>query len=104
MPQRLPLWRLVLVIIGVFWFLAAATYGFSEWVAPAILNSEPSAPSGFNYGQALGAPFIKTFGLWVAGILFVLGAFAAVWRAIERGADSVMATALGTRGSRSGRR
>ncbi len=62
----------MLVVIFTFWLLAAAVYAFSEWVAPALFSSALSTtPSGINYGRSFGTPFIKTFGLWMAGILLV---------------------------------
>lgn len=102
--RSVPLWRLMLVIIGTFWVLAAFVFVVSQWVAPAFISATPStAPSGINYGQAFGVPFITTWGKWVAGVLVVLGPFAAVWRALERGGEAVMGKALGTT-SRRGRR
>jgi len=95
----------MLVVILTFWLLAAAVYAFSEWVAPALFSSAPSTiPSGINYGQSFGAPFIKTFGVWMAGILLVLGPFAAVWKALEGGGEAVMGKTLGTTSNRRNRR
>ena len=72
----------MLVIIGTFWFLAAAVYVVSQWIAPALISATPStAPSGFNYGQAIGMPFIKTWGFWMAVILFFP-------RAVDSGLES----------------
>jgi hypothetical protein len=92
---RVPLWRLTLVIIGLFWFLAVLVFVVSQWVAPAFYSSTPSTTS-FNFGTSFGLPFIKTWGLWVAGFLVVLGPFLAVWRALERGGKGVLEKALGT--------
>jgi hypothetical protein len=79
-------------------------FGATQWVVPALYGSAlTSAPSGFNYGQALGVPFIKTWGLWIAGTLFLLGPLAAGWRALERGGEAVMAKALGATNNRRGR-
>jgi len=91
-PQRtVPRWRLMLVVILTFWLFAVAVYTFSEWVAPALFSSAPSTtPSGINYGQSFGTPLIKTFGLWMTGVLLVLGPLVAVWKALERGGEAVM--------------
>jgi len=93
---RVPLWRLIVVIIGLFWILAAVMYVVSQWVVPTFYSSVPNTSTGFNFGQSFGTPFIKTWGLRVAGGLFVLGPFAALWRALERGGEAVMGKALGT--------
>lgn len=94
----------MVVIIGMFWILAAVVFVVSQWVVPAFYSSSPSMSSGFNFGQSFGTPFIKTWGLWVAGGLFVLGPFAAAWRALERGGEAVMGKALGTTNNRRGGR
>ncbi|TMF38849.1 MAG: hypothetical protein E6I27_04175 [Chloroflexi bacterium] len=102
--RTVPLWHLMLVVILTVWLLAAV-YAFSEWVAPALLSRAPSTtPSGTNYVQSFGTPFIKTFGLWMTGVLFVLGPFVAVWKALERGGEAVMGKALGTTSNRCSRR
>ena len=81
----------MLVVILTFWLFAVAVYTFSEWVAPALFSSAPSTtPSGINYGQSFGTPLIKTFGLWMTGVLLVLGPLVAVWKALERGGEAVM--------------
>ncbi len=87
----------MLVIIGIFWVMAALVFVFSQWIAPLFLVSSPSPTSGFNYAKAFGG-VIKPFGLWVAGALLVLGPVAALYQAAMRGADSVAAKALGTGG------
>jgi len=40
-------------------------------------------------------PFFKTFLLWVAGILFALGPFTALWFEAERGGWKLLNRALG---------
>jgi hypothetical protein len=93
------------VSIGLFWVLAVVVFVISQWIAPALLSSQqPNTPSGLNYGALLGVPFIKTWGLWVAGGLFVLGPFAALWRALERGGEAIMGRAIGTSNNRRRRR
>lgn len=102
--RRVPLLRVMFVTIGLFWFLAVVVFVVTQWVAPAIYTGAPSmSPSGFNYGQSFGVPFIKTWGFWVAVALLALGPFAAAWRALDRGGEAVMGKALGTT-SRPGRR
>ena len=91
----MPLWRLMLVIVGLFWLIAALVLVLSEWVAPALTTTAPRGTTGFNYGQAF-LPMVKTFGLVVAGALAVLGPLAAIWQALLRGGDAVMSKALGT--------
>ncbi|HEY1419319.1 MAG TPA: hypothetical protein VGG90_01265 [Candidatus Dormibacteraeota bacterium] len=107
MPSRTatppaPLWRLMLVIVGLFWILAAFVFVITQWIAPALTSGTPTGATSFNYGQAF-APFVKTFGLVVAGVLVVLGPFAAVWQALVRGGEAVMDKALGS-SNRRGRR
>jgi uncharacterized membrane protein YecN with MAPEG domain len=95
----------MLVIILMFWVLAGLVFSATQWIVPALYGNGPSsAPNGFNYGQVLGVPFIKTWGIWIAGILFLFGPLLAGWRALERGGDAVMARALGTTKNRRGRR
>jgi hypothetical protein len=95
--QRTPLWRVMLVIVLMFWVLAGLVFAATQWIVPAMYGNGPSsAPSGFNYGKVVGVPFIKTWGLWIAGILLLFGPFLAAWRALERGGDAVMARALGS--------
>ena len=85
----------MLVIIGLFWLLAAFVFVVSQWIAPALYSSTPSTTTGFNFGQSFGVPFIKTWGVWVAGMLFVFGPFAALWQALLRGGDHLMGKVLG---------
>jgi hypothetical protein len=95
----------MLVIVLMFWVLAGLVFASTQWIVPAMYGNGPSsAPSGFNYGQVFGVPFIKTWGLWIAGILFLFGPFLAAWRALERGGDAVMARALGSTKNRRRRR
>jgi hypothetical protein len=94
----------MLVTVLTFWVLAAFVFVVSQWIAPAFYNSTPSATNGFNFGTSFGVPFIKTWGLWVAGALVILGPFAASWQALNRGADAVMGKALGTSNRRRGGR
>ena len=94
----------MLVIVGLFWVLAVFVFVLTQWIAPAFYSNTPSATSGFNFGQSFGVPFIKTWGLWVAVALLALGPFAAVWKALERGGDTVLSKALGTNTNRRGRR
>lgn len=102
---RVPLWRVMLVVIGLFWILAVVVFVVTQWVAPAIYSGVTStSPSGFNYAQSFGVPFIKTWGFWVAVALLVLGPLAAAWRALERGGEAAVGKALGTTSSRRGRR
>lgn len=94
----------MLVTIGLFWFFAVVVFVVTQWIAPVVYGGAPStAPSGFNYMQSLGLPFITTWGKWVAVALAVIGPLAAIWRAVERGGEAVMGKALGTT-SRRGRR
>jgi hypothetical protein len=87
----------MLFIVGTCWVLALLVFALTQWLAPAFLGNQPASPtSGFNYSQSFGLPFIKTFGLWVAGALLLLGPLTAIWRAIEHGADAVADRALGT--------
>lgn len=94
----------MLVIIGLFWLLALFVFAVSQWIAPAFYSGTPSPTTGFDYGKSLGLPFIKTWGLWVAGALLLLGPFAAIWKALERGGDALMGKALGTEGAGRGSR
>lgn len=105
--KAVPVWRLALVIVLMFWLLAAVVYTLSEWIAPAVFSSLPSStPSAFNYGKAFSTPFIKTFGLWMSVVLFALGPVVVGWKAFERGFDSLIRAALGLgdRRRRSGKR
>lgn len=95
----------MLVTIGVSWFLAVVVFVVTQWIAPAFVAATPSnTPSGINYGQVLGVPFITTWGKWIAVALLVLGPFAAAWRALERDGEAVIGKVLGTASSRRGRR
>ena len=91
----MPLWRLMLVIVGLFWLVAAFVLVLSQWIAPAFASASPTGTTGFNYGKAF-LPMVKTFGLVVAGALAVVGPFAAIWQALLRGGDAVMNKALST--------
>jgi hypothetical protein len=95
----------MLVIIVASWILAAVVYAVSQWIMPAFFSATPSStPSGINYGTAFGTPFIKTWGLWLAGGLFVLGPFVAVWQALTRGGEALIGSALGTSSNRRNRK
>jgi hypothetical protein len=85
----------MLVIVGLFWLLAAFVLVLSQWIAPALATGAPNGTTGFNYGQVF-LPLVKTFGLVVAAGLVLLGPFAAIWQALLRGGDAVMNRALGT--------
>lgn len=98
-PALVPLWRVMLISIGLFWFLAIVVFVATQWITPAITPSSTSPVSGFNYGQAF-APLVKTWGLWVAAALVVLGLFAAVWRALERGGETIVGKAAGAHSRR----
>lgn len=84
---RPPLWRVMLIAVGVFWLLAALVFALTQWVVPAFYTGASSSAGGFDYSRSFGLPFVKTFGLWMAGILAVLGPFAALWQAALRGTD-----------------
>jgi hypothetical protein len=94
----------MLVVVGLFWFLAVFVFVVSQWIVPAFYGGTPSPTTGFDYRRSFGLPFIKTWGLWVAGGLLVLGPFAAVWKALERGGEALLGKALGAGGSRRGSR
>jgi len=94
----------MLVVIGMFWVLALVVFVITQWIAPAFYANTPSTTSGFNFATSFGLPFIKTWGLWVAVALLILGPFTAGWQALTRGGEAVMGKALGTSTNRRGRR
>jgi hypothetical protein len=94
---------MMLVTIGLFLFMAVIVFAVSQWIAPAFYGATTSTTVGFNFGTSFGVPFIKTWGLWVAVALAILGPVAAGWQALTRVADAALGKAFGTN-ARRGRR
>ena len=85
---------MAVVTVGVFWLMAAIAYIASVLIPGLPSMASLTAPKGFDYVGAF-QPFFKTFLLWVAGILFALGPFTALWFAAERGGSKLLNRALG---------
>ena len=88
--------------VGTFWFLAAFVFFISQWVVPAFYGKSGST-GGFDFGTSFALPFIKTWGLRVAGALVLLGPFSAIWTALQRGGDAAIRRALGGSGKSPGK-
>jgi len=94
----------MLVTVLTFWLLALIVFVVTQWVAPAFYRAMATTTTSFNFGTSFGVPFIKTWGLWVAGAFVILGPLAAGWQAATRGGEAAMSKALGTSSNRRGRR